>query len=143
MIQGGEQLGILKHSGPAHPQKATFEARLRTFRDWPPALKQKPKDLAEAGFIYIGTSDQVKCFFCDVKFITSKYRKDHCYEIHGKKDEFVEGNKIKCMVCKGIVKKVHLNKHRRKHFEESIPCKLCALKYPKSTKNKSILTTKL
>lgn len=65
MIQGGEQLGILKHSGPAHPQKATFEARLRTFRDWPPALKQKPKDLAEAGFIYIGTSDQVKCFFCD------------------------------------------------------------------------------
>ena len=68
MIQGGEQLGILKHSGPAHPQKATFEARLRTFRDWPPALKQKPKDLAEAGFIYIGTSDQVKCFFCDVSF---------------------------------------------------------------------------
>jgi len=73
-----------------------------------------------------------KCFFCDVKFITPKYRKDHCYEIHGKKDEFVEGNKIKCMVCKGIVKKVHLNKHRRKHFEESIPCKLCALKYKKS-----------
>ena len=60
-----ESMGILKHSGPLHPQYATLEARLRTFREWPPALRQQPKDLAEAGFYYIGLSDQVKCFYCD------------------------------------------------------------------------------
>jgi len=60
-----ESLGILKHSGPLHPQYATLEARLRTFREWPPALRQQPRDLAEAGFYYIGLSDQVKCFYCD------------------------------------------------------------------------------
>ena len=55
----------MKHGGPLHPQYATLEARLRTFREWPPALRQKPRDLAEAGFYYIGLSDQVKCFYCD------------------------------------------------------------------------------
>lgn len=60
-----ESIGILKHSGPLHPQNATLEARLRTFREWPPALKQQPAELADAGFYYIGCSDQVKCFYCD------------------------------------------------------------------------------
>merc|ERR1712212_369152 len=41
------------------------EARLRTFREWPPALRQQPAELADAGFYYIGCSDQVKCFYCD------------------------------------------------------------------------------
>ncbi len=61
----GEASGIIKHSGPAHTKFSTIEARTRTFRDWPPALKQQPKDLAAAGFFYIGYSDQVKCFYCD------------------------------------------------------------------------------
>lgn len=60
-----ESIGIMKHSGPLHPQNATLEARLRTFREWPPALKQQPAELADAGFYYIGCSDQVKCFYCD------------------------------------------------------------------------------
>lgn len=60
-----ESIGIIQHSGPAHPKYSTPEARLRTFRDWPPALKQQPKQLAEAGFYYIGLSDQAKCFYCD------------------------------------------------------------------------------
>merc|ERR1719228_1509014 len=60
-----ESIGIMKHAGPLHPQHATLEARLRTFREWPPALRQQPKQLAEAGFYYIGLSDQVKCFYCD------------------------------------------------------------------------------
>jgi len=60
-----ESIGILKHAGPLHPQYATLEARLRTFREWPPALRQQPKELAESGFYYIGLSDQVKCFYCD------------------------------------------------------------------------------
>ena len=49
-----ESIGILKHAGPLHPQYATLEARLRTFREWPPALRQQPKELADAGFYYIG-----------------------------------------------------------------------------------------
>ena len=49
-----EAIGILKHAGPLHPQYATLEARLRTFREWPPALRQQPKELADAGFYYIG-----------------------------------------------------------------------------------------
>ncbi len=49
-----ESSGILRHSGPAHPKHSTLENRLRTFRDWPPALKQQPQELAEAGFFYIG-----------------------------------------------------------------------------------------
>merc|ERR1719481_1070113 len=60
-----ESIGILKHSGPLHPQHATLESRMRTFREWPPALKQQPAELADAGFYYIGLSDQVKCFYCD------------------------------------------------------------------------------
>jgi len=60
-----ENIGIIKHTGPLHPNYATTEARLRTFREWPPALKQQPKELADAGFYYIGLSDQVKCFYCD------------------------------------------------------------------------------
>ena len=38
---------------------------MRSFKDWPPALKQEPRQLAEAGFYYIGFSDQTKCFYCD------------------------------------------------------------------------------
>jgi len=60
-----ENIGIIKHNGPLHPNYATMEARLRTFREWPPGLRQQPRELAEAGFYYIGMSDQVKCFYCD------------------------------------------------------------------------------
>lgn len=49
-----ELMGVIKHSGPAHSKYATLEARLRTFRDWPPALRQQPAELAESGFYYIG-----------------------------------------------------------------------------------------
>merc|ERR1712018_1067802 len=60
-----EKVGIIRHSGPANSKYTTPESRLRSFRDWPPALRQEPKQLAEAGFYYIGLSDQTKCFYCD------------------------------------------------------------------------------
>jgi len=60
-----EDIGIIRHSGPANAKYSTVEARTRTFREWPPALRQQPAQLAEAGFFYIGLSDQVKCFYCD------------------------------------------------------------------------------
>ena len=60
-----ENSGIIRHTGPQNNKYSTLEARLRSFRDWPPALKQEPRQLAEAGFYYIGFSDQTKCFYCD------------------------------------------------------------------------------
>ena len=33
---------------------STYQARLSTFQKWPSYLKQNPKDLAEAGFYYLG-----------------------------------------------------------------------------------------
>jgi len=58
-------LNIIRHTGPASTKYSTVEARLRTFKDWPPALKQEPRQLADAGFYYIGLSDQTKCFYCE------------------------------------------------------------------------------
>ncbi|XP_043220725.1 baculoviral IAP repeat-containing protein 7-A-like [Amphibalanus amphitrite] len=59
------QLGISEHQAPIHPSYATVESRLRSYQYWPPALAQKPRQLAEAGFFYAGVSDHVKCFHCD------------------------------------------------------------------------------
>merc|ERR1719430_2004270 len=58
-------LGIIAYNGPAHKNYVTEQARLSTYSTWPPALPQKPQELADAGFFYTGRSDQVKCFYCD------------------------------------------------------------------------------
>ncbi|XP_013192085.1 death-associated inhibitor of apoptosis 1 isoform X2 [Amyelois transitella] len=50
---------------PAHPEYANVAARLRTFKDWPRSMPQKPEDLAEAGFYYTGQGDKTKCYYCD------------------------------------------------------------------------------
>nr|UIX56245.1 IAP3 [Hyphantria cunea nucleopolyhedrovirus]UIX56391.1 IAP3 [Hyphantria cunea nucleopolyhedrovirus] len=50
---------------PVHPKYATEIARLRTFVEWPRGLKQRPDELAEAGFFYTGQGDKTKCFYCD------------------------------------------------------------------------------
>ncbi|CCU56356.1 inhibitor of apoptosis 3 [Mythimna separata entomopoxvirus 'L'] len=51
--------------GPVHPKYKTEVYRVKSFKDWPPSISQKPEDLAEAGFFYTGLSDKVKCFYCD------------------------------------------------------------------------------
>ncbi|CAB3226801.1 unnamed protein product [Arctia plantaginis] len=51
--------------GPVHPRFASEAARLRSFQDWPRCMRQKPEDLAEAGFFYTGHGDKTKCFYCD------------------------------------------------------------------------------
>ena len=54
---------VLPHHGPRHPRYSTHSARLDTFRDsWPPALRQRPHQMAEAGLVYIGRSDQVRIY---------------------------------------------------------------------------------
>ncbi|XP_055308860.1 death-associated inhibitor of apoptosis 1-like [Sitodiplosis mosellana] len=48
----------------AYPLLSSEPSRFLTFYDWPKQLKQKPKQLAEAGFFYIKLSDRVICFSC-------------------------------------------------------------------------------
>ncbi|XP_055308585.1 death-associated inhibitor of apoptosis 1-like, partial [Sitodiplosis mosellana] len=46
------------------PSYAVETRRLRSFKDWPKALKQKPEQMADAGFFYTKMSDRVICFSC-------------------------------------------------------------------------------
>lgn len=48
------------------PSMATMEARLKSFESWPMSKKQKPHDLAECGFFYLGSEDKVMCFYCGI-----------------------------------------------------------------------------
>lgn len=52
--------------GPAHPMYATVPARLESFKDWPISLKQKPKEMVDAGYFYMGSGDKTVCFYCGV-----------------------------------------------------------------------------
>lgn len=57
-------LGIQQNRGAAYPNYAIYENRLLSFAVWPPSIKQKPVDLADAGFFYTGKGDQTMCFSC-------------------------------------------------------------------------------
>ncbi|XP_058810806.1 baculoviral IAP repeat-containing protein 7-like isoform X2 [Phymastichus coffea] len=59
------ELGIQHHSAPRQPKHATYDGRLRTFQGWPSNIRQTPEMLADAGFYYVGSEDQVRCFHCD------------------------------------------------------------------------------
>lgn len=47
-----------------YPQYRLPQVRLKSFETWPIGIKQKPIDLAAAGFFYSGQSDLVICFSC-------------------------------------------------------------------------------
>jgi baculoviral IAP repeat-containing protein 7/8 len=49
---------------PQYPGLQKYESRLSTFELWPPALNQKPEQLAEAGLFYTGEGDRTKCYHC-------------------------------------------------------------------------------
>lgn len=53
-----------RHRSHEHPEFAIESHRLVSFEDWPKTMKQKPKELAEAGFYYTGKGDRVACFSC-------------------------------------------------------------------------------
>ncbi|XP_018331060.1 death-associated inhibitor of apoptosis 1 [Agrilus planipennis] len=56
--------GVQSNLGTAHPNYALLEKRLASFSEWPPSIKQTPKQLAEAGFFYNQKGDQTICFYC-------------------------------------------------------------------------------
>lgn len=49
---------------PEHPEFQIESHRVATYEDWPKTMKQKPNELAEAGFYYTGKGDRVICFSC-------------------------------------------------------------------------------
>lgn len=68
----GSISSVVINSGPAspavyqmeYPEYAIEAARCRSFAEWPRTMKQKPRELAEAGFFYTGVGDRVNCFSC-------------------------------------------------------------------------------
>lgn len=59
-----EDIGLLEYKGPEYKPYLTFESRLETYKHWPDTLKQRPRDLAEAGFYHCAPADHVRCFHC-------------------------------------------------------------------------------
>ncbi len=52
-----EELGVMPHRPPRYAEMSNVVNRFGTFYDvykWPSALKQKPNELADAGFFYTG-----------------------------------------------------------------------------------------
>lgn len=56
---------VIPNTGPTRNEFGSRESRLRSFACWPLSLPQKPPQLADAGFFYLGRGDHVQCFFCD------------------------------------------------------------------------------
>lgn len=68
-MQGGQLAASMmqqppQQKRPEYPNYAIEAKRLESYEDWPKFMKQKPKELSDAGFFYTGKSDRVKCFSC-------------------------------------------------------------------------------
>ncbi|XP_013391201.1 E3 ubiquitin-protein ligase XIAP-like [Lingula anatina] len=50
---------------PVPSQMRNESDRLATFVNWPSGASVRPRDLARAGFFYVGTEDRVQCAFCE------------------------------------------------------------------------------
>ncbi|XP_053392326.1 baculoviral IAP repeat-containing protein 7-A-like isoform X1 [Mercenaria mercenaria] len=49
---------------PKFPQYAVYAKRMESFDAWPEYLPVRKADLVEAGLVYTGVGDSVRCFFC-------------------------------------------------------------------------------
>ncbi|XP_047208646.1 E3 ubiquitin-protein ligase XIAP [Girardinichthys multiradiatus] len=52
---------------PRAPHMRSEQDRLQTFSLWPSRAPVRPRDLAQAGFYYLGLDDRVECFCCGGK----------------------------------------------------------------------------
>ncbi|CAH0730639.1 unnamed protein product, partial [Brenthis ino] len=64
MLSGEEKEKNIQYLSAEYPFFSSKSRRLLSFEDWPLAMRQKPEDLAEAGFFYTGRGDRTKCFHC-------------------------------------------------------------------------------
>lgn len=58
------QFLIAKCTSIANKEMKTNAKRLDSFCDWPTSKTQKPKDLADSGFYFLGHDDKVACYYC-------------------------------------------------------------------------------
>lgn len=68
---------------PKYPEYKSRELRLKSYTKWPSRVKQRPEQLACAGFFYLGVEDAVKCFCCG-GILRSWDEKDVPWEEHKK-----------------------------------------------------------
>ena len=68
---------------------------------------------------------ETKCFYCDFVADNLKGFQKHCLEVHGKQDEDMGDDKVKCMFCEKILKKSAIYSHRQFHMDDPIQCKIC------------------
>ena len=74
---------ILRKKLPVHQGFSVLQRRLESYFMWPKSTKQRPQQLAEAGFFYSGTGDLVVCFDCDLQL--NHWEKDDVpFEEHAK-----------------------------------------------------------
>lgn len=95
-----KDFGVELLGKPAKEEFATFETRLTTFSTWPRGIGQKPPKIAEAGFYYLGLSDETRCFYCDGQ-LKGWEAKDDPWVKHAKKFpccQFVIMLKGRCFV---------------------------------------------
>nr|XP_022903769.1 death-associated inhibitor of apoptosis 1 [Onthophagus taurus] len=110
-------LGIETNITVSHPNYALFDKRLASFEHWPVSIKQKPKDLASAGYYYTGYGDQTVCFHCGLG-LKAWQEDDDPWEQHALWSE-------KCVFLrlqKGVeyIKEIK-EKHHSGFMENSIP----------------------
>lgn len=68
---------------PMSPHMRSEEARLQTFSSWPSNSPMRPRELAQAGFYYLGRSDMVQCFCCG-GMLNDWTAEDNAWEEHNR-----------------------------------------------------------
>ncbi len=114
--------------------------RMKTFNNWPKSIRQRPKELVDAGLFYSGQGDQVICFSCglglrdweidDVPLIEhAKYTTECAYLNLVKGPAFVNGIKEAQSKNEATMKTVtrsvsHMEKEEKEISTENA-CKIC------------------
>lgn len=140
-IPPGERL-----NGPAYPSLTRTEDRLKTFKNWPTSMKQKPHDMAEAGFFYMNVGDKTICFYCGVgcKFWEeddvpweehARWSPDCTYLLLHKGEEFVKQFKHKTAVeirrnkaADLMPRQKEAAEEEEKSVDDKVLCKVCLAK---------------
>ncbi|KAF8785531.1 baculoviral IAP repeat-containing protein 7-B-like isoform X2 [Argiope bruennichi] len=123
------RLGVHLYSDPAHPQQASYSARLRSFSSWPDTAPIAGEELAKAGFFYIGISDHTKCFHCNGGLCNWEQGDDPWME-HAKwfrNCEFLRFNKGEAFIAACVEKQ-----HSTEKLELDIPTQQSSLTSPES-----------
>lgn len=91
------------------PEFKLMSKRLKSFEIWPVGIKQRPQELAEAGFFYNGQSDLTTCFACGV-FLCNWEPNDNVWVEHKKHA------KTECIFLKRNHETVKLNEKKYEEF---------------------------